>query len=332
MDSRALMMRLIVAAMAFIASSAALAMSNRQSVVAPIDALASSRTSHVFTAELSDLPAGHAVDVGKPLELSLRSQTPAFVSILYVDSHGVLDVVQPALGLAGNFIDAGATLYFSGSTEEPWRARPPVGPATVYVIASAEPLASLRPTATASAGHYLVSAAEAPALIKRLSSELSGRPAGTAALRKIDLTVKLEKGAEYSANDIVQYFTQTTRSIDKPRLDIYINFAFNSADILPVSVKALDTWGRVLSDPLMTGQSFVIGGHTDDVGGLQYNEELSLRRAQAVRDYLVSRYNIASARLRIHGYGMTRPLADGVDDGSRAMNRRVDFERSSALK
>jgi outer membrane protein OmpA-like peptidoglycan-associated protein len=92
-------------------------------------------------------------------------------------------------------------------------------------------------------------------------------------------------------------------------------------------VPRLDTWGRVLSDPLMGQQSFVIGGHTDDVGTEDYNQELSVRRARAVKDFLVSKYGIAPSRLDVSGYGKARPLVQGTSDAERSANRRVDFER-----
>lgn len=81
----------------------------------------------------------------------------------------------------------------------------------------------------------------------------------------------------------------------------------------------------------MSRQTFAIGGHTDDVGTDQYNYELSMRRAAAVRDYLVGRYGIDSKRLQVRGYGDTTPLIERTDDESRARNRRVDFERANSM-
>jgi outer membrane protein OmpA-like peptidoglycan-associated protein len=71
-------------------------------------------------------------------------------------------------------------------------------------------------------------------------------------------------------------------------------------------------------------RSFQIEGHTDDVGQIAYNVDLSRRRAEAVRDALVLR-GVAPERLRARGFGPSRPLVEGDTDAARAANRRVTF-------
>jgi OOP family OmpA-OmpF porin len=66
-------------------------------------------------------------------------------------------------------------------------------------------------------------------------------------------------------------------------------------------------------------------GHTDSVGSVEYNQRLSERRANAVRQYLIEK-GIASSRIRVVGYGKLRPIADNKTDDGRAINRRVEFE------
>ena len=67
-----------------------------------------------------------------------------------------------------------------------------------------------------------------------------------------------------------------------------------------------------------------IDGHTDDKGSASYNRELSLRRAEAVKRYLVSK-RVAEDRLETQGYGPDRPIAPNKTKKGRAMNRRVEF-------
>jgi OmpA-OmpF porin, OOP family len=296
-------------------------------VTAQFDSVVTPAPQQALSAELADLDSG-ASKVGQPLELKLQSKVPGFLAVFAVDSHGVVEVMKPTLGSTGNFLEAGKAVYFAGSDQQPWVARPPLGPVSIYVVMTARPLASLSATGGDSANSYLIGAADAPRVVKSVVDEF--RSAKDAYLAKLGMEVQLP-GGEYTANDIIRYFTETTRSIDKPKLDVYINFAFNSADLLPVSVKALDTWGRVLGDPLMSRQTFVIGGHTDDVGTDDYNYTLSVRRATAVRDYLISRYGIDSKRLQVRGYGDTTPLIERTDADSRARNRRVDFERATSM-
>ncbi len=68
-----------------------------------------------------------------------------------------------------------------------------------------------------------------------------------------------------------------------------------------------------------------IAGHTDSIGTLEYNMQLSQRRAQAVVDYLV-RHGIARSRLIAKGYGPTRPVAPNNTPEGRAKNRRVEIK------
>ena len=68
----------------------------------------------------------------------------------------------------------------------------------------------------------------------------------------------------------------------------------------------------------------VVEGHTDSQGGAGYNQDLSQRRAQSVRDYLVTR-GIAADRVTSQGFGLTRPIADNASAEGRANNRRVEI-------
>ena len=67
-----------------------------------------------------------------------------------------------------------------------------------------------------------------------------------------------------------------------------------------------------------------IVGYTDDIGSAQYNLSLSLRRAESVRDYIVTR-GIDHMRLSVAGRGNTEPLVSNSTPEGRAVNRRVEF-------
>jgi len=68
-----------------------------------------------------------------------------------------------------------------------------------------------------------------------------------------------------------------------------------------------------------------ISGHTDNVGNSSFNIELSLKRAQAVADYLIKK-GISKSKIIVVGYGDTQPIADNSDDTSRWKNRRIEFK------
>lgn len=112
---------------------------------------------------------------------------------------------------------------------------------------------------------------------------------------------------------------------DAAALSLPVRFAFDSADILPAARTQLDALAEGIK--LLAPKSTVtIEGHTDAVGSDAYNLELSRSRARAVRDYLVQRHNIDSARLKTVAYGKTRPI-EGSDPNA-AVNRRVQFRGS----
>jgi OOP family OmpA-OmpF porin len=66
-------------------------------------------------------------------------------------------------------------------------------------------------------------------------------------------------------------------------------------------------------------------GHTDNIGSKEYNQKLSVRRAEAVKAYLVSK-GIEPNRIYTEGKGLTQPIADNRTAAGRAKNRRVEIE------
>ncbi len=69
----------------------------------------------------------------------------------------------------------------------------------------------------------------------------------------------------------------------------------------------------------------LISGHTDNVGGEDYNQHLSMQRAKEVYSYLVSK-GIEQERLSYKGYGMSKPIADNGTEEGRSQNRRTEVE------
>lgn len=71
------------------------------------------------------------------------------------------------------------------------------------------------------------------------------------------------------------------------------------------------------------GVGIQVDGHTDNVGGKDYNINLSIRRAQSVKNFLVSR-GVRPSLISINGYGYSRPVADNSTKEGRQQNRRVE--------
>ncbi|MDP3690269.1 OmpA family protein [Bradyrhizobium sp.] len=112
-----------------------------------------------------------------------------------------------------------------------------------------------------------------------------------------------------------------TLAKDKPKIDLEITFDYNSAEISAKSLSSVQALGKALTNPDLRGSTFVVAGHTDAAGSDGYNQDLSERRADAIKRYLTENYGVAAADLVTVGYGESKlkdpgqPLAEA--------NRRV---------
>lgn len=109
----------------------------------------------------------------------------------------------------------------------------------------------------------------------------------------------------------------------RPSIDMEVQFDFNSAAIGPKAAEQLDRLGRALASSELKGGSFMLAGHTDAKGKPQINLALSQKRAEAVRDYLVTKHQVDKSKLTAVGFGEEKlkdtrhPNAD--------VNRRVQI-------
>ena len=107
---------------------------------------------------------------------------------------------------------------------------------------------------------------------------------------------------------------------EKPSVDLSIQFEFDSAKLLPESKPLLDSLAKAINSDKLKGYAFVIEGHTDNVGTLGYNQNLSSRRAASVLNYLSS-VGVNKTRLKAIGKGSSDLLLPDRPDASE--NRRV---------
>lgn len=112
-----------------------------------------------------------------------------------------------------------------------------------------------------------------------------------------------------------------------PRVGAMVLFETNSAEISERSLGLLSEFGKALSAPELKNANFMIEGHTDDVGETSYNQELSERRAEGVKSFLVSKFNIDPSRLSIVGLGESKPIAANTTADGKQRNRRVEMVR-----
>ena len=134
-----------------------------------------------------------------------------------------------------------------------------------------------------------------------------------------------ETGEKFDRRHVEKTFKQQPTAAEavepgQGALNVPVQFEFGSARLSPQSTGTLDVVAAVMNDPAFIARTFIVEGHTDSVGDAATNQKLSVRRAEAVRDYLVSR-SVAPGRLKAAGYGETRPLPGiPTTDG---LNRRV---------
>ncbi len=133
-----------------------------------------------------------------------------------------------------------------------------------------------------------------------------------------------EKRAAQAAADLAKFASVKEESRGMViTLSGGVLFASAKAELLPAAQLKLNSVADALmqQDP---DSKMVVEGHTDSQGGDSYNQDLSQRRAQAVRDYLVTR-GVASDRVTSQGFGSSRSVADNKSAEGRANNRRVEI-------
>jgi len=107
-------------------------------------------------------------------------------------------------------------------------------------------------------------------------------------------------------------------------------FDFDKATIKPEAATALHTVAEIIKDK-GKGRSVRIEGHTDGKGNAAYNQKLSERRADSVKQWLAAKEGLGQVKMTTQGFGATKPVApntkpDGSDDPEgRQKNRRVEI-------
>jgi outer membrane protein OmpA-like peptidoglycan-associated protein len=120
----------------------------------------------------------------------------------------------------------------------------------------------------------------------------------------------------------------------RPKVDLEINFDYNSAEVTPKAEPQLNSLGKALTSNDLAGSVILLGGHTDAKGSDDYNQGLSERRAETVKRFLTDSWKIPAANLVTAGYGKKGPK--NPNDLYAAENRRVEIvnmaEREEASK
>jgi outer membrane protein OmpA-like peptidoglycan-associated protein len=272
------------------------------------------------TAELS---------VGDDLAYHFVSERDAWLTVVHVDSHGVVTLIYPNDVGSNNRLEPGVDHIFPAHDAEfGLRVEPPIGKEVVLAVATSAPIAPADLGISFEGDPIAVfDAPDAPAFAERLLERFSAfAPDGRAVARVDQRVLGRSEAAQYRSGDIVDYFTTRSRAIKRPRLDLHVRFATGSHSLDAKAKRNLDEVASALSDDRMATMRFTVSGHTDDVGDDAYNDWLSEARAKSVVQYLTQQRGLGTERLEVEYFGERRPLESGTTVEARRMNRRVEFE------
>jgi outer membrane protein OmpA-like peptidoglycan-associated protein len=155
-----------------------------------------------------------------------------------------------------------------------------------------------------------------------LTRSLSVSPAEQAKKAETDKFVDTLRNRPTRSLSLDERQQIATVAQERPRIDLEIKFDYNSANIAKTALADMDNLGKALTDSSLKGSTFVLAGHTDAVGSEEYNLDLSSRRADSVKRYLMEKYSLAPDHLVTAGYGKTR--LKNKDNPKAAENRRVE--------
>ena len=132
--------------------------------------------------------------------------------------------------------------------------------------------------------------------------------------RELIERLKLQRGLRLS--------TSKPQSGDQmPAVSLDIKFKLNSAELTDEAKRQIKQLAEALTSEQLSKDDFRVEGHTDSSGRPDYNLNLSKRRAQAVKDYLVTSYGVPPNRLQAIGRGQAMPIDSS--DPADPRNRRV---------
>jgi outer membrane protein OmpA-like peptidoglycan-associated protein len=160
---------------------------------------------------------------------------------------------------------------------------------------------------------------------EEMVDELTREPARTRSWQPVVETRSIEVVEKQGAGTVKKAIAVAVAA-DEPRVNLKIEFDYDSYAIRDASFPLLNELGKALRHRRLIGKRIVIKGHTDSDGAAGYNLTLSLNRAQSVKQYLTANCRVPPERLKVVGYGEALPLAPNTTAAGKQMNRRVEVQ------
>jgi outer membrane protein OmpA-like peptidoglycan-associated protein len=123
-----------------------------------------------------------------------------------------------------------------------------------------------------------------------------------------------------SSDDIIKALKPASQA---PAISLNVTFELGSAELTPAAKDIVKTLAAAMNSDQLSGYRFQVEGHTDSTGTPDANMDLSQRRANAVREDLISEYNVPGDRLVAVGKGQNEPIDPAHPEA--AANRRVQI-------
>ncbi len=290
---------------------------DRQGVTQALQDAAPNWPDAQFSVDITGLTSDGAM-VDQPINIEFEAAQRGYVSYLRVSSHGDMTLSRTAKGSA------------SSVGSDPYMIAAPLGTEQLIVFFSDRPLDPLF-SAGANVTDLGSDRQDAESFVRRLD-ELKASGLRIAKRRYQYMVGTPAGGTEYTTRGIVfqvEHGDPGPRSEGhSARIPSRVEFEFDSDRLTDRGKRDLDEFGEALATRL-AGRGLVLEGHTDAVGTDEYNLELSRRRADAVRRYLVESFGLNGAQIIAQGKGKADPVASNDTETARSRNRRVDFVFSS---
>ena len=306
--------------------SAGLAMAGpRDATVDALEALAASAANDAVRVLVNE-GDGKTLRIGDRITYRFESDQAGYLTAIHVDTHGAATLLFPRAGTTASHIDSNHAVSFPSNQDNfTLEVKPPIGRDVVYAYLTPTPLTRRDLAVSSSELVIEFEPKQATEFAVRLRDAVSSRSGNQLAANKISQQIDGHGDVQYRSLDIVNFFGTRTRSIAPPKLDLQIQFGFDSAELDAKAKQDVDEFSAALGDPRLRSMKFAVAGHTDDLGSEEHNVSLSRRRAESVRAYLVSSGGIDARRLKIEAHGEEAPLLNEDSPYARQMNRRVEF-------
>jgi len=268
------------------------------------------------------------VNIGDPLSFTMTSDTSAFYTLIYVDSKGSTSILKPMNSYANNGVGLTHLVYPPQDSQTvAFTQAEPIGQDAIYLLASERNI----PTELLGLGaneDYRDLGKDMGAihnLVAQINSQSGNNPLS---VRKYTYAVESEK-TQYSTRSIRRKVVELEKVDSKSMNFNNINFEFNVAQLTSPGKLELDGLGNALVT--LEGESggfplVKLIGHTDSIASETYNIELSAKRAESAKQYLVSEYGVPSEKILTVGAGEAVPIGSNSSDTGRALNRRVELK------